>query len=323
MRTTALSRRHFLALSAGAGATAGGLLLGAPAARADDRTARALPTTGFNTSHLGDYRNDRLSVVVRRGVRVLRTQSLPAFHAVDPAYAYVAPPTAQDLTFRVTTTPRLAERPTEVVTGYTLGVHYDSVTLETATAGYFGTFLGPWNEVPGALDRYGAHTHPVGDDLSEGDYHYHRPSAAWKSSTTAHSPLIGWAADGFPVYLRAGYADPSRAGAVRLLRSGFRVRSGPRPTGAGSPGGTYDGTYVADYEYVPGLGDLDRCNGRLCVTPEFPGGIYAYFLTDQWPWIPHWLRGTPDATFTPQDNGSQGPPSGPPPGAPGAGPAPG
>jgi autotransporter-associated beta strand protein len=29
---------------------------------------------------------------------------------------------------------------------------------------------------------------------------------------------------------------------------------------------------------VAGLGDLDECNGRVGVTPEFPNGTYAYFL---------------------------------------------
>jgi hypothetical protein len=36
---------------------------------------------------------------------------------------------------------------------------------------------------------------------------------------------------------------------------------------------------LEDYEYVEGLGDLDRYNGRWCVTPEYPYGIYAYFVT--------------------------------------------
>ena len=65
-----------------------------------------------------------------------------------------------------------------------------------------------------------------------------------------------------------------------------------------------DGTFVADYEYVDGLGDLDECNGRECVTPEFPDGTYAYFLTDEWPWVPTYLRGTPDESFGPGRNGS-------------------
>lgn len=81
---------------------------------------------------------------------------MPA-HSIDPTFGYVATPTAQNLTFRVTTTPRLAEHEPELVTGYTLGVHLDSVTLETASAEYYGTFLGPWNVVPAHLDRYGEH----------------------------------------------------------------------------------------------------------------------------------------------------------------------
>ena len=39
------------------------------------------------------------------------------------------------------------------------------------------------------------------------------------------------------------------------------------------------GTYIEDYEYVEGLGTLDRYNGRYCVTPEYPNGTYAYFCT--------------------------------------------
>ena len=35
---------------------------------------------------------------------------------------------------------------------------------------------------------------------------------------------------------------------------------------------------MEDYEFV-GTGHLDRRNGRFCITPEFPGGTYAYFMT--------------------------------------------
>ena len=40
-----------------------------------------------------------------------------------------------------------------------------------------------------------------------------------------------------------------------------------------------DGSFIEDYEYVSGLGDLDRYNSRDCVTPEYPEGIQAYFIT--------------------------------------------
>jgi hypothetical protein len=39
------------------------------------------------------------------------------------------------------------------------------------------------------------------------------------------------------------------------------------------------GSFVEDYIYLNGAGDLDQYNGRFCVTPEFPKGTYAYFVT--------------------------------------------
>ena len=46
-----------------------------------------------------------------------------------------------------------------------------------------------------------------------------------------------------------------------------------------------------DYEYVEGYGDLDRCNGRFGVTPEFPIGIYYYVVTDDFPFFTRCLKG--------------------------------
>ncbi len=46
------------------------------------------------------------------------------------------------------------------------------------------------------------------------------------------------------------------------------------------------GRYIGDYDYLgdrgqtQGVGfDMDQYNGRYCVTPEFPNGTYAYFVT--------------------------------------------
>src|SRR5439155_18413326 len=45
------------------------------------------------------------------------------------------------------------------------------------------------------------------------------------------------------------------------------------------------GTFAEDYDYLGDLGktqgtdfDLNRQNVRFCVTPEYPGGTYAYFV---------------------------------------------
>mgnify|MGYP001167393630 CR=1 FL=1 len=41
-------------------------------------------------------------------------------------------------------------------------------------------------------------------------------------------------------------------------------------------GGQYPlGAFLEDYTYVAGSGDLDR----FCVTPDYPDGTYAYFVT--------------------------------------------
>ncbi len=87
-----------------------------------------------------------------------------------------------------------------------------------------------------------------------------------------HSPLIGWAYDGNPIYGPYAYAD-REGGSVRRMRSGYKLRpSSLRPPGYVA------GFFVEDYDYV-GDGDLDIHNGRFCKTPEFPNGVYAYFST--------------------------------------------
>ena len=63
------------------------------------------------------------------------------------------------------------------------------------------------------------------------------------------------------------------------------------------PCGTYTGVYSADYEYIEGIGDLDECNGRYGVTPEFPEGTYYYVITNKFPGVPRCFVGTPSNDF--------------------------
>ncbi len=105
--------------------------------------------------------------------------------------------------------------------------------------------------------------------------------------TGRHSPIIGFALDGFPIYGPWGFS----AG-LKRMRSSYRLRNmtvrdrwpdstrlapgqyGP-PVDAQYPAGSF----VEDYEYVTESGDLDEYNGRFGVTPDYPDGTYAYFLT--------------------------------------------
>ena len=90
-----------------------------------------------------------------------------------------------------------------------------------------------------------------------------------------HSPILGWAYDGNPIYGPYGYSNPDGTGRVKQLTSGYSiVEKQNRPSESLYP----LGYFVEDYEYFDGK-DLDIHNGRFCVTPEYPNGIYAYFCT--------------------------------------------
>lgn len=105
----------------------------------------------------------------------------------------------------------------------------------------------------------------------------------------------GLAADGFPVYLRYAYSDPDDAGSgLSVMAASWEIRAGTRDS---APGGAFDGAFREDWEYVEGSGDLDECNGRTGVTPEFPDGTYYYVITDDYPYIPRCVFGTPDDSF--------------------------
>jgi len=158
-----------------------------------------------------------------------------------------------------------------------------------------------------------------------GEYHYHdnpvclryqlgdnivgtnvgTASATYSESTATlhHSPLLGFAFDGYPVYGPYGYSTATSAtSGVRRMVSSYALRTDNTTTRTTLPAwaATYQGIsatltsseygpsvsttyplgrYVEDYNYTAGSGDLDQYNGRTCVTPDFPGGTYAYFVT--------------------------------------------
>lgn len=149
------------------------------------------------------------------------------------------------------------------------------------------------------LDTNNAHVQP------NGAYHYHGIPVALLEKLSGgreQMTLIGWAADGFPIYAVWGYRDATApASPVVKLRTSYQLKKGQRPTSNDQPGGKYDGSFVEDFTYVAGSGDLDECSGRIGVTPEFPGGTFYYVLTEDFPFVPRAFRGKPDASFARRD----------------------
>lgn len=123
-----------------------------------------------------------------------------------------------------------------------------------------------------------------------------------------HSPILGWVSDGYPLYGPYGYGEAMNPeSSVVRMNSGFQLRSITQrlslPAFAARDQAISEildtsqygpdvsnqfvlGHYLEDYEYRGDLGevlgvdfDLDEHNGRFCVTPEFPKGTYAYFVS--------------------------------------------
>ena len=97
-------------------------------------------------------------------------------------------------------------------------------------------------------------------------------------ASKTHSPIIGYAYDGNPIYGPFGYENPLDATSSIARMTTSYVQKTSRFEGPSTS--TYPlGTFIDDYEYRHRSGLLDQNNGRYCVTPEFPTGTYAYFLT--------------------------------------------
>ena len=96
-------------------------------------------------------------------------------------------------------------------------------------------------------------------------------------ASTDHSPIIGWAYDGNPIYGPYGYSTQT-GGVVTQMKSGYSVNlKASRPPQNNFP----VGFFIEDYSYtkVADQSTLDENNGRFCITPEYPNGTYAYFAT--------------------------------------------
>ena len=95
---------------------------------------------------------------------------------------------------------------------------------------------------------------------------------------SSHSPIIGWAYDGNPIYGPFGLEDPDNIQSdVERQTSSYSISATNiknRPPTADFP----YGSLVDDYVYT-GSGSLDEHNGKFTKTPDFPNGIYAYFAT--------------------------------------------
>jgi hypothetical protein len=179
-----------------------------------------------------------------------------------------------------------------------------------------GPSFDPSNAHQDQSGTYHYHANPPGVRYLLGDSVSYNPATDTYTENPTnlhHSPILAWLYDGHPLYGPYGYSTATNAASgIRRMVSGYVLRNGQYgsdnlattgrtnlpawavrlfgvssnqsgPTVSTSyPLGRYmeDNDYLGDLGYTQGVDfDLDEYNGRYCVTPEFPNGTYAYFVS--------------------------------------------
>jgi hypothetical protein len=240
-----------------------------------------------------------LTISASAGKCQLQSNGVPNHDFNDGQQSFPNNLSEQSYNYQITASPVFASSNTALAIGNDNGLMLNGVKIDLLAAACFavgdektgcGDMAQPWRFDPMfpangfRVDSHNAHVQP------NGSYHYHgTPNAMFAADTAVESPLVGFAADGFPIF--GSWFDDD--GTVRKALPSYRLKTGTRQAVSGytTPSGDYDGSYRDDYEYIEGLGDLDECNGMLV------DGVYGYFISDAYPYIMGCLKGQMDSSF--------------------------
>jgi hypothetical protein len=255
----------------------------------------------------------------------VNTQGIPAYITGPFLDGNPSVATAQNAIFKFPLTPTPNTGTPTPTNGGNIGIfingvalfdYRDGVSWKNSTNGLAGGPLGGagdgvWNRDAVVAERGGfdcSKGHPA-----MGNYHHHQNPSAFNMDrvvvstvcspyladalyvidTVHHSPLLGFAYDGYPIYGAYGYKNADGTGGIVRMKSSYGIRSittrttyadGSTVTAGPAVSTTYPlGYFREDYEYVATSSAtpdyLDAHNGRFCITPEYPAGTYAYFST--------------------------------------------
>lgn len=230
----------------------------------------------------------KTSVVLKDGKRIMTTNALPN-HSTG-TFPNSGNPNSISAQKRTYSFPIRQMMSGESKWAREPGVALNGVKFEPETAERFVCETGEVYRIEAfqdlvnlGLDHNHAHVQPTGA------YHYHgAPVELIEQLDTGEDIiLVGFAMDGYPIcYSKSGKYNPS-----------YQLASAPRTGDAcsynnPSQGMTKelnntkpDGTFVSDWDYIEGLGELDECNGIML------DGQYTYFLTDDYPYVSRCLKG--------------------------------
>ena len=260
----------------------------------------------------------------------IKTKGIPAY--ISGPYLDNNPSIAtnQNAIFKITLNPAQNTGVPTNTTGGNIGLfingvalfdYRDGVSWKNSTGTLAGGPTGGMGD--GVWTRDAVVGERLGFDCSKGhpamgNYHHHQnPSAfsldlnvistvcnlytsdgLYAIDSTKHSPLIGFAYDGFPIYGAYAYKNLNGTGEIVRMKSSYVLRNisvrnqyadGTIVTDGPDVNSTYPlGYFREDYEYIPTTVStpdfLDEHNGRICITPEYPNGIYCYFATVNSSW---------------------------------------
>lgn len=208
---------------------------------------------------------------------IVTSNGIPDFPYIETSPGL---PNAFAYEFEIPVTPRVAASPGAVPLLGSVGVAINGVPIFGPTEGGGGDVYA----LGGGFTECGGHNGPTG-------YHYHTFDATGsdvclfsEAEATAESVLFGYAFDGYPIY----------SGNYQFTSSWELTDETLFATD----------TWAA-HSYVEGSGDLDECNGR---TDE--DGNYAYYTTDEFPYVLGCYVGEVEATEQAGGGGQGGPPPG-------------
>jgi hypothetical protein len=258
--------------------------------------------TGYNcptctTPVYGSIAANIQSVSYTATTSYVKSQGIPSYN-VGPWSNNPNTPSAQNKTWAITLSPT-NNTGAKTTTGLgVIGIWSNGVGIFNPMDGYYWNSstnaiaqgMGTWNRNAYIFEGVSFDA-CLGHPNQTGAYHNHViPKCLFAATdSSAHSPIIGYAFDGFPIYGPYAYTNVNGTGAIKRMVPSYKLTtattraSGPSMSTAVTIAGVastyYAGTFLEDYTYSAGLGDLDQYNGRFCVTPEYPAGIYAYFVT--------------------------------------------
>ena len=207
-----------MSLCASFGAGAQDPLPGGPPAPRVHTTVQSPPQLHLEPASQLPSVADSVTIGIEGRDRVIRANGIPTHltgrfpnrgnpHRIIP----------QSYVYRVPASPRLTGRVTPLHL-MRFGIATNGVVFDPGAAEWFeGRRHEQWRyealsgAVPLGLDKHFAHVQP------NGAYHYHALPLGWLRQLDwredQHSPIVGWAADGFPIYAITGYADARDASA--------------------------------------------------------------------------------------------------------------